>query len=122
MESLLNELTEAVYALYRVSPSSVKNSDEMYKAVRAADKATLLSRRDFEALWRMEREDAMAAAIQARRASRGAPGTYRVVRTLPAASPIQILRSQEAFQASPIGASAPSSPVAPTNRSWDSPV
>ena len=119
MESLLNELTEAVYAVYRASPSSVKNSDEMYKAIRAADKATLFRRGDFESLWRMEREDAMAAAIAARRASRGASGTYRVVRALPAASPIQIPRPREAF---PLGASAPPSPVAHTNRSWDSPV
>lgn len=116
MESLLIELAQAVQALRAAHPST---SPEMRRAARVAEKATLYLAGDYHSLWLMEREDAISQAIAIRRERRGSPGTYRVVRQMPAASPIQIPRVQEAF---PIGASAPPSPITHTNRSWDAPV
>lgn len=120
MESLLVELSHAVRVLYSASSPQVRQSDEMRKALRTANKATLYLNGDFHSLWLMEREDAIAQAIAIRRARRGAPGTYRVTHQMPAASPIRgpSIQVPDAF---PVGASALPSPIS-LNMSADSPV
>jgi hypothetical protein len=117
MESLLIELSQAVQVLRAAHPST---SPEMRRAARAAEKATLYLAGDYHSLWLMEREDAISQALAIRRARRGAPGTYRVARHLPVASPIRApsIKVPDAF---PVGASALPSPIS-LRTSADSPV
>lgn len=120
MESLLIELSQTVRVLYSNSSAQVRQSDDMRKALRTANKAALYLDGDFHSLWLMEREDAIAQAIAIRRSRRGAPGTYRVMRQMPEASPIRAppIQVPDAF---PVGASALPSPIS-LNMSTDSPV